>query len=113
MSGNLPIELFQLVTLTEFSLRSAQFDGIISVDFQNLVNMKILDLSANDFSGNIPPASVWSAMINLGKCSLVVFSQSCRKIELEPHRSMLRFPRETTSKQQPQIDWRNKPSDLR
>lgn len=86
MSGNLPVGLFQLVTLTEFSLRSASFDGIISNDFQNLVNIKILDLSGNNFGGDIPPASVWSAMINLGEFSLVALSHHIWESNRKPHK---------------------------
>ncbi|KAJ1431193.1 Serine/threonine-protein kinase, active site [Sesbania bispinosa] len=54
ISGKIPVELGNLISLTILTMEINHFEGTIPTDFSKFQNMQILDLSQNKLSGHIP-----------------------------------------------------------
>lgn len=59
LSGTIPVELFDATNLVGLDLSDNNFSGEIDAAlFNMLTNLKILDLSDNNFSGQLPPFNI-------------------------------------------------------
>ncbi|THF99549.1 hypothetical protein TEA_020288 [Camellia sinensis var. sinensis] len=63
LSGEIPMGLGNISTLTYLSLEANQFSGSVPPELGKLSNLKTLVLSSNRLSGNLPPS--FAGLINL------------------------------------------------
>lgn len=54
-SGELPVGIFNLTSLTTMDISRNNFSGVFPIGISNLQNLVVLDAFSNSFSGSLPP----------------------------------------------------------